>query len=85
MRAVPQMMVMAAIVATLVYLPAGLVLPLLLGLFGISIDAVVTFGGFFNFLLGMLVWWLVVFAVACIYTACVFPWGDEVLAWPRKR
>jgi hypothetical protein len=85
LRAVPQMMVMAAIVATLVYLPAGLVLPLLLELFGISIDAVVTFGGFFNFLPGMLVWWLVVFAVACIYTACVFPWGDEVLAWPRKR
>jgi hypothetical protein len=85
LRALPQVMVMAAIVATLVYVPAGIGLPLLLSLFGISIDAVVTFGGFFNILLGMVVWWLLVFAVACIYTACVFPWGDEVLAWPRKK
>lgn len=85
MRALSQMTVMAAIVATLLFVPAGIAVALLLSLFGFSIDAVVTFGGFFNILLGMFVWWLLVFAVACIYTACVFPWGDEVLEWPRKK
>ena len=80
-----QLVVMAAIVATLLYVPAGLALLLLLALFGIPIDAVVTFGGFFNTLLGLFAWWLLAFAIACIYVACAFPWGDKVLAWPRKK
>ena len=79
------MLVMAVIVATLAYIPAAIALALLLSLLGIPIDAVVTFGGFFNSWLGMLVWWLLMLAAACIYTACVFPWGEEVLAWPRKK
>lgn len=76
---------MAAIVATLFYVPAALAVALLLALLGVAIDPVATFGGFFNILIGMVVWWLLVFAVACIYSACAFPWGDEVLAWPRKK
>ena len=45
MRALSQMTVMAAIVATLLFVPAGIAVALLLSLFGFSIDAVVTFGG----------------------------------------
>lgn len=76
---------MAAIVATLFYVPVALALALLLALLGVSIDPLVTFGGFFNMVTGMCVWWLLVFVAACIYSACAFPWGDEVLAWPRKK
>lgn len=76
---------MAAIVATLVYWPAGIAIVLLLKLFGISFDAVATFGGTFNTLFGLIAWWLLVFAGSCIYAACAFPWGDKVLAWPRKK
>ena len=76
---------MAAIVATLVYFPAGIAMVLVLKMFGISFEAVVTFGGLFNTLLGLLVWWLLAFAGSCIYAACAFPWGEKVLAWPRKK
>jgi len=76
---------MAAIVATLAYWPLGIALLLLLKLFGISFEAVVTFGGSFNTLLGLFVWWLLAFAVSCVYAVCAFPWGEKVLAWPRKK
>ena len=75
----------AAIVATLVYFPAGIAMVLVLKVFGISFEAVVTFGGLFNTLLGLLVWWLLAFAGSCIYAACAFPWEEKVLAWPRKK
>ena len=76
---------MAAIVATLVYWPVGIALLLLLKLLGISFEAVVTFGGLFNTLFGLFVWWLLAFAGSCIYAAYAFPWGEKVLAWPRKK
>ena len=85
LKALTQMAVMAAIVATLFYVPAALAVALLFAVLGVSIDPVVTFGGFFNLLIGMCVWWLLAFAAACAYTACAFPWEDEVLAWPRKK
>jgi hypothetical protein len=76
---------MAAIVATLAYWPVGIALLLLLKLFGISFEAVVTFGGSFNTLLGLFVWWLLAFAGSCVYAVCAFPWEEKVLAWPRKK
>ena len=76
---------MAAIVATLVYLPVGIAMLLVLKVFGISFEAVVTFGGLFNTLLGLFAWWLLAFAGSCIYAVCAFPWGEKVLAWPRKK
>jgi hypothetical protein len=76
---------MAAIVATLAYGPVGIAMLLLLKLFGISFEAAVTFGGTFNTLFGLFAWWLLAFAGACIYAFIAFPWGDQVLAWPRKK
>ena len=68
---------MAAIVATLVYWPASIALALLLNVFGVSLDAVATFGGAFNMPVGLFVWWLLAFAGSCIYAACVFPWWNK--------
>ncbi len=76
---------MAAIVATLMYLPAGIAMVLVLKLFGISFEAAVTFGGAFNTLPGLIAWWLLAFAGSCVYAVCAFPWGEKVLAWPRKK
>lgn len=76
---ISQMAVMAAIVATLLYPPVGIALGLLLGLFGVPLDAVVTFGGAVNTYAGMLAWWLVAFALALVYAAFAFPWDARKL------
>ena len=73
------MALMAAIVATMLYPPVAIVLGLLLGLFGVPLDAVVTFGGATNTYAGMLAWWLVAFALALVYAAFAFPWDTRKL------
>ena len=85
LTAVSQVAVMAAIVATLLYLPLGVVLALTLPLFGIPLEALATFGGTLNMTLGLLLWWLLAFTGACAYAALVYPWGDKVFAWPGKK
>lgn len=72
---VPQMLLMAVIVASLLYFPVGAVLALLCALIGVSLQAFVTFGGALGTLAGMLAWWLLGFAGALVYAACVFPWS----------
>ncbi|HEY2336635.1 MAG TPA: hypothetical protein VGI18_04640 [Burkholderiales bacterium] len=76
---------MASIVATLLYWPAGVALVLVLSAFGIALDTVVTFGGSFSRLVGLFTWWLLSFAIACVYIACAFPWEERVLKWPKKK
>jgi hypothetical protein len=77
---------MAAIVATLLYWPVGIAMVLVLKMFGVSFEAVLTFGGTFNnTLLGLVAWWMLAFAGSCIYAVCAFPWEEKVLAWPKKR
>jgi hypothetical protein len=84
-EALPQLAVMSAIVATLFYWPAGIAAALVLAVLGIPFTTVATFGGAFNTFVGLIAWWLLAFAGACAYAACAFPWGDKVLAWPRKK
>ena len=79
-----QMVVMAAVVATLVYLPVCIVLALALRAFGISFEAWITLGKALHPALGLLVWWLFVFLGACGYAAWLFPWGDKVFGWPGR-
>ena len=83
--AIGQMALIAAIVATVCYWPVGIAAAVLLALFGVSVDAFVTFGGVFNRLLGMAVLWFMFFAPSLVYAAFMFPWeqthgfrsGDE--------
>lgn len=85
LTALSQMIVMAAIVATLVYLPVCIVLALILHAAGISFANLLTLGGALHPALGLVVWWLFVFVGACAYAATVFPWGDKVFGWPGRR
>jgi len=85
LSSLPQVAVMGAVVATLMFLPIGVALAMVLGLFGYSLESVVTFGGAFNIVLGLVAWWLLIFGGSCIYAACAFPWEEKVLAWPRKK
>jgi hypothetical protein len=80
LTAVSQVAVMAAIVATLLYLPVGVVLALTLPLFGISLEALATFGGTLNMAFGLLLWWLLAFTGAGAYAASVYPW-TETRSW----
>lgn len=73
-KQLPQMLVMAALVATLLWLPVGA----LLGLFahfvlGMSVEAFVTFDGRMNELVGVLAWWALAFLASLIYAAFCMP------------
>lgn len=85
MTALSQVAVIGAIVATLFCWPAGLALALALSLFGISFHAILSFGGALGTGLGLFAWWLLAFAATCLYAAYAFPWGEKVLAWPRRK
>ena len=76
---------MAAIVASMVYFPLGALLALGACLAGVGFTGFVTFGDTVGFFAGAGLWWLVFCAGALIYAVCLFPWGDEVLGWPRKK
>jgi hypothetical protein len=85
-RAAPaQVAVMAAIVATLLYLPFGLVLALVLRAAGVPFETFATFGGALGVFAGLALWWLLFFAGALVYAACLFPWRDKVLGWPKNK
>ena len=82
LKALSQMAVMAAIIATLTYLPLGVVLALVVRLVGMPLDVLLTLGGTVHATLGLLLGWRLVFAGACGYAAWLFPWGDKVFGWP---
>ena len=64
---------MAAIVTTLLFVPAAALLAGLLFLFGISLQAFVTFDGALNEMQGVLAWWMVAFLPAAAYASYVLP------------
>jgi branched-subunit amino acid transport protein len=78
------MVVMAAIVASLFYVPAAVLAALVAQIFTVPLGALVTFWGTFNMFFGLVAWWLAAFAGACAYAAFAFPWKEQVFAWPRK-
>lgn len=80
-----QMMVLTAIVATLVYLPACIVLALALYAIGISLETWLTLGGTLHPALGILAWWLLIFVGAFGYVAWQFPWENRVFGWPGRE
>jgi len=80
-----QVAIIAAIVATLMYLPLVLVLALVLRAAGIAFATFATFGGSFGLFFGLGVWWLVAFAGAFLYASFLFQWSDKVSGWPKKR
>ena len=76
LRALPQMVVMAAIVTSALFVPvAALLIWLSFAFFGVSLRAVVTFGSLLTALEGLLAWWALLFLPALVYAACVMPWS----------
>ena len=84
-KALSQMAMMAAIVATLACIPVGAALALLLHQLGVPLDAVLTLGSTVHASVGLVLWWLIVFAGACGYAAWLFPWEDRDFGWPRSK
>jgi hypothetical protein len=68
---------MAAIVATMLCVPAGALLAALLLPFGISPSVIVTFGGALHPVLGLVAWWAICFIPAVTYAAFVLPWSPQ--------
>jgi len=73
-----KMVLMAAIVATLLFLPVGALLAFLcFGLLGTSLHAFVTFGGALSAFQGILAWWILDFVPALAYAAYALPWEQS--------
>jgi len=66
---------MAAIVNTLMYLPVGALLAAAFFLAGVSFEAFLTFDGALNAVQGLFAWWALGFMPACAYAAFVLPWS----------
>ena len=66
---------MAAIVTTMLFLPAAALLAGLLFLVDVSVHEVLTFGGALNAGEGLLAWWTLCFVPAAAYASYVLPWG----------
>ena len=73
LKALPQMALMAAIIAALVYVPLGVVLALVLSMAGVPLDAMLTLGGTVPAAVGPLLGWLLAYAAACGYAVWLFP------------
>jgi hypothetical protein len=76
LRSLPQLLVMASVVTTALYVPVMVVLALLsVGLTGASLHAFVTFGDALSTFEGLVAWWAILFVPALAYSACMMPWG----------
>ena len=66
-----QILVMAAIVATLFLAPAAGLVWVACALLGMSFESLVTFGGSLNAPAGMSAWWVLSFVAAFAYAALI--------------
>ena len=65
---------MAAIVTTMLFLPAAVLLAGLLFLVDVSLPAFATFNGVLNAYLGVAAWWIIAFLPTAAYSVYVMPW-----------
>ena len=72
-----KLLVMAAVVATMLYWPIGIAVAVVCALVGFPFSSLVTFGGSLGNFGGMLAWWLVVFGLTLPYAAVMFPWDSK--------
>ena len=72
---IPQMIVMAAVVNTALFVPAGAILAFLCFLlFGVSLHGFVTFGGLLHPVAGLILWWAALLVPSLVYSAYMMPW-----------
>ena len=78
LRSLPQMLVMAGVVTTALYVPVIAVLALLaVEVFGVSLRSFVTFGEALGAVEGLAAWWGILFVPALVYSAYMMPWGSR--------
>ncbi|HTG98382.1 MAG TPA: hypothetical protein VL982_13130 [Burkholderiales bacterium] len=65
---------MATIVTTMLYLPAALLLAAVCLIAGVSIYAFVTLGGSLHPVAGLFAWWAIFFVPVAVYSAFLVPW-----------
>ena len=76
---IPQMVVMAAIVDTALFVPFGAIAALLSFLvFGISLHGFITFGDVLNAPEGLIAWWAVLLIPSLVYAAYTMPWDQRI-------
>ena len=76
LRNLPQMLVMAGVVTTALYVPVMAVLALFsVEVVGVPLHSLVTFGEALSAVEGVAAWWIVLFIPALVYSACMMPWG----------
>ena len=68
---------MTAVVAMMLYWPIGILLAVVCALVGFPFNSLVTFGGYFGSVAGMVAWWFLVFALTLPYAAVMFPWDAK--------
>jgi hypothetical protein len=78
LSSLPQMLVMAAIVASALYVPlAGLLALAAFVVFGIALTDFITFGGTLGLLEGLVAWWALMLVPAIVYAAYAMPWESK--------
>jgi hypothetical protein len=74
--AIARLCVMGAIVATLWFPPAAVLALACSALGGFPVRLVATFGDRMHALAGVVLWWLIVFVPALVYSAVFLPWEE---------
>jgi hypothetical protein len=79
---------LAAVVTTLLFVPAAVLLAGLLFLLGVSLPAFATFNGLLNAYQGTAAWWMIAFMPALAYSVYMMPWNiqqKEKQEWPAEK
>jgi hypothetical protein len=75
--------ILAAIMASVLYWPAGMVIVLCSSLLGMPAESLLTLGGSLGIFSGMLAWWLVLFALVLPCALFMFPWNVKLDGFRR--
>ena len=73
-----EVVMLAAIVTTMLFLPAAVLLAGLFYLVGVSLHAFATFNGVLNAYQGVAVWWLIALLPTLAYSVYAMPWERKV-------
>jgi len=78
LKSLPRMVVMAAIVDSVLFVPLGGILALLsFGLLGVPLQSFVTLGGFVPAAEGLVIWWAIFLVPSLVYAAYMMPWHPK--------
>ena len=68
---------MAAILTTMLYVPAAALLAALCFLVGVPVASFASFGGALHPVAGLFAWWGIFYLPAAVYSGFIVPWGGR--------